>query len=253
MKIYEVVFSPTGGTRKAADLLAEGLGQDAEVVDIAAPPGTYTDPGFGPEDLAIIAVPSYGGRVPPLAAERISRLRGNGCPAVLVCVYGNRAYDDTLAELQDVCGKAGFRPMAAVAAVAEHSVAREFAPGRPDGADAAQLQKFAAQIRAQMDADETSPLQVPGNVPTKAPSGLSMVPKGGKDCVACGICAEQCPAGAIEPDNPGRSNKDQCISCMRCVVVCPQHARQISPMLARGAKLMLRKACADRKENELFL
>ena len=53
------------------------------------------------EDVAVIAVPSYSGRVPVPAVERIMQIRGNGAKAILVCVYGNRAYEDTLIELQD--------------------------------------------------------------------------------------------------------------------------------------------------------
>ena len=73
--------------------------------------------------MAVIAVPSYGGRVPGTAAGRLGAIRGNGARAVLVCVYGNRAYEDTLVELQDIAKQAGFRVTAAVAAVAEHSIA----------------------------------------------------------------------------------------------------------------------------------
>ena len=48
------------------------------------------------EDICIVAVPSFGGRVPAIAAERLERIRANGAMAILVVVYGNRAYDDTL-------------------------------------------------------------------------------------------------------------------------------------------------------------
>ena len=60
-------------------------------------------------------------------------MKGNQARAVLVCVYGNRAYEDTLIELKDVADKAGFVPAAAVATIAEHSIMHKFAAGRPDG------------------------------------------------------------------------------------------------------------------------
>lgn len=60
------------------------------------------------EDVAIVAVSSYSGRVPSTAAERISKIQGNGAKAIIVCVYGNRAYEDTLVELQDLVQQAGF-------------------------------------------------------------------------------------------------------------------------------------------------
>ena len=43
--------------------------------------------------LAIIVVPVYGGRVAPLAMERLQYIRGVDTPTVLVVVYGNRAYE----------------------------------------------------------------------------------------------------------------------------------------------------------------
>lgn len=91
----------------------------------------------------MIAVPSYGGRVPQAATERLSAIRGNGAKAVLLCVYGNRAYEDTLVELEDTAKQAGFRVIAAIAAIAEHSIARQFATGRPDAQDQARLHTFA--------------------------------------------------------------------------------------------------------------
>ncbi len=55
--------------------------------------------------------------------------------AHLIVFYGNRAYDDTFVELQDVLTGAGFVCIAAVAATAEHSIMRQFATGRSDAQD----------------------------------------------------------------------------------------------------------------------
>ena len=54
---------------------------------------------FQPGTLAVLAVPVYGGRVPEPALERIRACRGNGTPAVLAAVYGNREFEDALLEL----------------------------------------------------------------------------------------------------------------------------------------------------------
>lgn len=37
MKVYEFCFSPTGGTRKCADLLAKALGGEVCFVDLTRP------------------------------------------------------------------------------------------------------------------------------------------------------------------------------------------------------------------------
>ena len=201
----------------------------------------------------MIAVPSYGGRVPGPAAERISKIQGNGAKAVLVCVYGNRAYEDTLVELEDIAKQAGFRITAAVAAIAEHSIARQFATGRPDQQDEAQLRTLAEKIKEKLDAGDRSEPSIPGNRPYKKAGGAGLVPKPTKDCVKCGLCAEKCPVQAIDHNDPGEVDSNACISCMRCISVCPHSARKVSGMMLSAVSLMLKKTCSERKECELYI
>ena len=59
-------------------------------------------------DLLIVGVPSYAGRVPEMAVRSLRRFLGNNTPAIIVSVYGNRAYDDTLIELKDLMESHGF-------------------------------------------------------------------------------------------------------------------------------------------------
>ena len=180
-------------------------------------------------------------------------MHGQGARAVLVCVYGNRAYEDTLVELEDAAQKAGFRVVAAVAAVAEHSIARQLAAGRPDAQDAAQLAAFGEKIQAKLSAHDLSEPNLPGNRPCKKAGGAGMVPKATKACNRCGVCAAECPVQAISKDDPTKVDEKACISCMRCVSVCPQGARKVNPLLLSAAGLMLKKVCSERKDCELFL
>ena len=92
MKLYEITFSPTGGTQKAADLLTETLGGKAVAVDLADSTVDRSALALTSEDVAVIAVPSYGGRVPATAVQRLRAVQGGNARAVLLCVYGNRAY-----------------------------------------------------------------------------------------------------------------------------------------------------------------
>lgn len=253
MKLYDIVFSPTGGTKKVADCLTGALKGDITTVDLTDSKQDFHAVSLTKQDVAVISVPSYGGRVPAVAAERLVMVHGNGARAVLVCVYGNRAYEDTLVELEDAAKGAGFQVIAAVAAIAEHSIARQFAAGRPDALDAAQLSNFAKQIQHKLSGADNSEPAIPGNRPYKKAGGAGMVPKATKECTNCGICAEECPVQAIDRENPKKVDEKTCISCMRCIAVCPQGARKLNPVMLSAAGLMLKKMCSERKECELFL
>lgn len=253
MNFYEIFFSPTGGTKKVADILTNALSQEVLSVDLTDSRKDDFSCSLEADDVALIAVPSYGGRVPYPAIKRISHIQGNQARAILVCVYGNRAYEDTLVELQDTVKQAGFRVISAVSAVAEHSIVRRFASGRPDGQDQSQLLQFAKKIQEKLDQEDPSVPQIPGNRPYKKAGNIAMIPKPDKNCTACGLCSEKCPVQAIDRINPRKVNGKLCISCMRCVSVCPHSSRKINGIMLAAANTMLKKACSQRKEYELFL
>ena len=246
--IYQLLFSPTGGTRAVADALCPG-----QVIDLCDRDRDFASVTLTADDVAIIAVPSYGGRVPVPAARRLAQVQGGGARAVLVCVYGNRAYEDTLAELADLAEAAGFRVAAGVAAVAEHSIARQFAAGRPDEADKAALQGFRGKIQAKLDAGNDTVPTLPGNRPYKPGMAKAMVPRTSKRCIDCGRCAAACPTGAIDAVDPRQTDPARCIGCMRCVRLCPAEARSPDPQALAALSAHLEPLCAGRKENELFL
>lgn len=66
MKYYEICFSPTGGTQKVVDAVAKGLAQSTSKIDLTDAKGDFDGISLTKEDVALIAVPSYSGRVPRL-------------------------------------------------------------------------------------------------------------------------------------------------------------------------------------------
>lgn len=255
MKMLQIVFSPTGGTQKVADILTEKWTGAITRIDLSDGSFAVSDIAIQQEDLALIAVPSYGGRVPGLAAQRLGKIKGNGAKCIIVCVYGNRAYEDTLVELKDIAENCDFQTVAAVSAVAEHSIMHQYATGRPDAKDTEELQGFAKTIFEKFAADQlpVSRLQVPGSRPYKKAGGAGLVPKADKKCVSCGLCAKNCPAQAIDPGSLKTADSKKCISCTRCVVKCPESARKVNGTMVSVAALAIKKACSERKGNELFL
>lgn len=251
MSYFSLMFSPTGGTARVTGILTAAIGGTWHSIDLCR---DVPELEFAPEDVCLAAVPSYGGRVPGVAVERLRRFRGNGARAILVCVYGNREWEDTLTELQDALEASGFVCAAAVAAVAEHSIFRQFAAGRPDDDDAAELRSFAGKLLAHLDVGHFGDLHLAGNHGSyKTYGGVPFKPEGNKNCTACGLCADGCPVSAIDPADPKATDKDKCISCMRCVTLCPYHARDFSPLVMKPAALAMAKHLGGRKENHLFL
>lgn len=146
-----------------------------------------------------------------------------------------------------------FHVIAAVAAIAEHSIARQFASDRPDMKDEEQLSDFAEQIQNKLSAGNMSPPEIPGNRPYRKAGGTGMIPKPMKGCTDCKVCAKECPVQAIDYENTKKVNEKKCISCMRCISVCPHSVRRLNPVMLSAAGIALKKVCSERKECELFI
>ena len=251
MMFYNIYFSPTGGTKKVADILVGNLGGEYREIDLCREIESLT---LQAEDVCLISVPSFAGRVPQIAVERIKKISGNGAKAVLNCVYGNREWDDTLTELQDTLEACGFVCMAAVAAVAEHSIFRQFAAGRPDKDDAQELAEFSRKISAKLDSGVFGDLNLAGSHGSyKALANIPFKPEADDTCNKCGICAAGCPVGAIDKTDPRKTDKDRCISCMRCRDICPKHARDLDPAFMQAAAEKMAPKLGGHKKNYLFL
>ncbi len=249
--LYNIYFSPTGGTKKVADILVGNLGGEYREIDLCREIESLS---LQAGDVCLVSVPSFAGRVPQVAVERIKKISGNGAKAILNCVYGNREWDDTLTELQDTLEACGFVCVAAVAAVAEHSIFRQFAAGRPDADDAKELAEFASKITEKLNSGVFSKLELAGSHGTyKALVDIPFKPEANGSCDNCGICAAGCPVGAIDKSDPRKTDKELCISCMRCQFICPKHARDLDPAFMSAMAERMAPKLGGRKKNYLFL
>lgn len=251
MQTYAFVFSPTGGTRRVCDLLCSPW-PSATVYDLFANdtlPST-----LDADDVCFFCVPSYGGRVPELAIQRLQKLSGHQARAILVCVYGNRDYEDTLLELKDLLAQNDFRCCAAISAIAEHSIMHQFATGRPDAQDITALTDYSNRIQTALQQGTLSDdVSVPGHRPYRSYGGVPLKPHASNQCTECGLCACECPVHAIDAACPRSTDTSLCISCMHCISICPQNARHLNRLMLLAASKKLQSACQTRKENELFL
>ena len=249
--VKAIYFSATGNTKRVIELFCKAFGEPAEYLDVT------DNEEYGCEidkiTLAVIGVPSFGGRVPAIAAERIKNIRGNNTPAFILTTYGNRSYDDTLTELRSIAENNGFVVAGAASIVSRHSIVTDIAADRPDSKDIKEIKDYAKEFKNKLlnSHNIIGIKNIPGNEKFRDFGGVPFSPQPTKQCVSCGICAEKCPVGAIGKDYKADSKK--CIACMRCVPVCPNGARAVSKLALKMVSLKLHKVCADRKENKLFI
>lgn len=247
---HNVYFSPTGNTLKVAKAITGSSGVSVHETDLSVP--AFSN-GLEENEVFLAVMPVFGGRIPPVAVERLSSFRGNGRKAVAVVVYGNRAYEDALLELKTVLEECGFQVIAAAAFIAEHSMIRKIAAGRPDSGDLKIAGEFGAGVMEKMLHGSLGPVQVPGNPEYKRYAGSSAHPRADERCTACGTCARECPVGAISPESPSGTDPDKCMNCMRCVSACPVNARSLPVPMLEAVERMLMENASEARQPEVFL
>lgn len=236
----------------AACVAGAGLAEFEEL-DIT-PHGSACDRSFGSDELVLLGVPVYGGRIPGPAKEKFRRLQAQETPAILFATYGNRHYDDALREFADLASDRGFRPVGAAACVAQHTLDPECAAGRPTKEDLAGARNFAAKVAALLagTTETASRLIVPGKSPYKDYMPKALPQSVSVSCIMCGQCWINCPTGAIVTEEPARVDSASCIACMGCITICPVKARVPAAEFLQKVAERLAPLCSTPKTNEYF-
>ena len=73
MSYAQIVFSPTGGTARVADILTKNW-SDVEKIDLSKAETDFSEYKFSSEDMVLVAMPSFGGLAPKTAIDRLLRI-----------------------------------------------------------------------------------------------------------------------------------------------------------------------------------
>ena len=254
-------FSATDTTAKIVKEIACGIGESITEYDITLPAGRQKELNFDSDDLIIIGVPVYAGRVPEFLIDYFAKVKGNQTKAVFIVVYGNRDYEDALLELKDIFEENGFIGIAGGAFIGEHSYTSKLATGRPDNNDLKYAREFGMKIKEILNNEknqnqtEIKELSVKGNYPYKERKPQQPIaPETNDKCTNCGICAAHCPMGAIDTLNFRVVDATKCVKCCRCIKKCPVNAKAIKQeSFIQFTQGLIDKFSNTRREPEIFL
>lgn len=262
-------FSATGTTKKIVNeignrLIEKDRDMSLNVMDFTLPKAREKAIDFSEDDLVIVGVPVYAGRVPNVLLKYFDIISGNGALAASIVVYGNRHYDDALIELRDILKLKGFTVMAAAAFIGEHAFSYTLAKDRPDEKDMKLAKDFADRLYNKITTQTSmETIDVKGNFPYRKyympkdengiPQDIRKVkPKTSNKCIDCKLCAKVCPMGSIDYDDVYKLN-GICIKCNACVKRCPAEAKYFDDRMYLRHKRELEIQFEKRKEPDFFL
>ncbi|MBQ7713883.1 MAG: ferredoxin [Oscillospiraceae bacterium] len=267
-RVYALYFSPAGSTRRLVATLANALAQSfeapLETLDITLPAAREETRAFAAGDLVVCGSPTYAGKLPnKILPYWKEKLTGGGALAVALVTFGNRAFDNSLAELCACLAADGFHTVGAGAFACRHVFSDTLAAERPDKDDYGELAKLGASVatRVAKANEPPAPPAVPGDAdaPYYVPRGLDgepvnflkAKPKTSGACVNCGVCAALCPMGAIDPRDAA-SVPGLCVKCHACVRECPMGAKYFDDPAFLSHKAMLEREFGRRARSETF-
>lgn len=271
-KINLCYFSPTGSTKRIIRLLSDRIFKDMGIpffeIDFTLPQNRKERHLFGPDELVIFAMPTYAGRLPNLIMPYLQEdFIGSKTPCVCMVTFGNRSFDDSLAEMVSIIIQNNFVPISSCAIVSRHAFSDDIGYGRPDNSDIENLQIFGDKTEKILleteDVTELPLIKVDGNMsssvyytPRKEDGEpakfLKAHPKTRMDrCTHCGICVSVCPMGIINPEDPSEI-VGPCIKCQACVRSCPHQAKYFDDADLLSHIRMLKRKYSYRNNSKYY-
>ena len=218
-KLNLIYFSATGTTKRIISAISQIFSEYSQACCNLLDE-SIDDCHFLPNDLAVVAVPVYSGRVPQMVLKGLNAIKGNNTPMILIAVYGNRAFEDALVELHDIVVDRGFIVISAGAFIAQHAIFPGVATGRPNANDIKLLEEFVRNSIERVDLSTETSIDIQGNRPYRPLKNVPLAPRtNASSCNMCCQCAKNCPVGAITPTYKCSTDKSRCTACALCITV----------------------------------
>lgn len=268
---------------------------------------------FAPGELVVWGTPTYAGRIPNKTLDFVREILTTRAKSealadsvdkvvkeistavnsesdksvfrnlmIPIAVYGNRSFDNCLAELGGLMKKGGYLPVAGIAMPTRHTFSKTLGVGRPNAADFKALDDFCVKIKHKLMDMVVAPVAFPGEeeperyyTPLRADGEPAKFLKAkpqldAEKCSSCGTCAAVCPMGSIEIGGAKANSDDAaavpgravnlpafpgiCIKCQACIQHCPNGALYFDDADFLSHVAMLEANFAkERKEPQLFL
>ena len=251
MTIAKIYFSPSGTTKKVVNQIASNFDSKSEEYDLL---NFDSDKKLLEDDLLIIGLPVFAGRLPKTASERLSKIKGENTPAIAIANYGNASIGDALLELGEILTENNFNIIGAGTTVSHHSIFSNVAVGRPDSTDIAKIDEFAKKCGEKIETGETGSIEIPGE---KQGIELKQLPFliscDETVCAFCYDCVTACPEKAIPDDDPIDTDLDLCSRCTACISICPEDARSFTGEAFEAKKPAFEETNSERKEPVFYL
>lgn len=250
-KVTRIFFSPSGTTKKVVDKISANFKYEKEICDLLH---FNASKEFSKDDIVIVGMPVFAGRIPKTARNRLLKITGDNTKAIAVVNYGNAHVTDALLELVDVLKENNFDVIAAASTVSHHSIFDGVAVGRPDNEDIEKINEFAQKCIEKIESGEPLQSEIPGNRPYVEYKQLPFVVSCDQSkCVFCYDCVTVCPEKAIPDDDPADVDLDICTRCTACIHICQEDARSFTGEAFETKKPAFESANSERKEVEYYL
>lgn len=262
-------FSPTGGTLRVAQAIAEQLGKALQLPikyhSYTLPSERRQLPTFANDELIIWATPTYAGRIPNKTLDVVrSAIKIKDLPCIAIVTYGNRNFDNALAELAALMRDSGGKLLGAAAVVTRHVFSETIAAQRPNAQDFQQIAAFCLQILEKLKTNNNAPFSIPGEEnpakyytplrEDKTPANfLKAKPQHDSSrCNTCGNCLSVCPMDSIQNEMGKPIFTGICIKCQACRHICPQNAIRFTDSDFLSHIAMLEKWYSSPKSSAFF-